>query len=104
MVLTQTSFSVGGVEAVHHHDESLPARILRRAKQPRGSDLSLIGMARRIGVDDEGAVQALVDVPLQRHRVAVIEMTAEWKGIELVDESLSGRSFACARHASMRAA
>ena len=47
-------------------------------------------MARRVGVDDEGAVQALVDVPLQRQRVAVVEVAAERLGVELVDELAAG--------------
>ena len=42
------------------------------------------------GIDDEGAVEALVDVALQRHRVAVIEVQAERLGVELVDESIAG--------------
>src|SRR4051812_46827181 len=56
-------------------------------------------MARRVGVDDKGAVQALVDVPLQRDGVAVIEMAAEGLGLELVDELATGQHVARARHA-----
>ena len=80
-----------GVEGVHHHDEFLPARVLGRAEQPRARRLALLGMARRIGIDDEGAVHALVDVPLQRQRVAVVEVAAERTGVELVDELFARR-------------
>ena len=59
----------------------------------------MLGMASGIGIDDEGAVKPLMDVPLQRHRVAVIEVAAEGKGIEFVDETLPRRGLARARHA-----
>ena len=49
----------------------------RACREAGAGHLSLLGMTRRIGVDDEGAVHALVDVPLQRQGVAVIEMAAE---------------------------
>ncbi len=61
-----------GVEAVHHHDE-----LLR-------------GLARLGRVDDERAVQALVDVLLQRGRVAVVELHPVGPGGELVREGLPG--------------
>ena len=51
-----------GVEAVHHHDE-----LLRR--RPR--------LGR---VDDERAVEALVDVLLERRRMAVVEVQARPAG------------------------
>ncbi len=54
-----------GVEAVHHHDELLPGSILRRAVAAGESLRALVGAAVRIGVDDEGTVEALADVPLQ---------------------------------------
>ena len=73
--------------------------VLRRAEQARARDLGVLGMAGRIGVDDEGAVHALVDVPLQRQRVAVIEVAAERLGVELVDELLARIDQAGARNA-----
>ena len=57
-----------GVEAVHHHDE-----LLRRR-------------ARLLRVDDERAVEALVDVLLQRRGVTVVEMEPGGAGLELVRE------------------
>ena len=88
-----------GVEGVHHHHHFLPVGILRRAEQPRARDVGVLGMPRRIGVDDEGAVHALVHVPLQRQRVAVIEVAAERLGVELVDELLARTDQPGARHA-----
>ncbi len=59
------------VEAVHHHDQLVG----RRAP------------ARR--VDDEHTVETLVDVPLQRNRVTVVEVQAERLGVELVDKPIT---------------
>ena len=86
-----------GVEAVHHHDELLPLPVLGRAEEARAGNVGLLGMTRRIGIDDEGAVHALVDVPLQRQGVAVIEVAAEREGVELVGEFLAGADLAGAR-------
>ena len=47
---------------------------------------SSAGGTRRLRIDDEDAVEPLVNVALQRNRVAVIEMQAERLGVELVDE------------------
>ena len=49
----------------------------------------MIGVAAGIGIDDEGAVHPLVDMPLKRQGMAVIEMAAERKGVELVCELLA---------------
>ncbi len=54
----------------------------------------MIGVAAGIGIDDEGAVHPLVDMPLQRQGMAVIEMAAERKGVELVREFLAGADLA----------
>ena len=78
---------------------SCHSRVLRRAEQARAGDVGMLGMAGRIGIDDEGAVHALVHVPLQRQRVAVIEVAAERLGVELVDELLARIDQAGARHA-----
>ncbi|MCZ7589090.1 MAG: hypothetical protein M5U27_09625 [Gaiella sp.] len=59
------------VEAVHHHDELAG------------------GLARRLRVDDERAVEALVDVLLERRRVAVVHVEAGRPGRELVRELLA---------------
>ena len=88
-----------GVEGVHHHHEFLPVGVLGRAEQPRAGDVGLLGVAGRIGIDDEGAVHALVDVPLQRQRMAMIEVAAERLGVELVDELLARTDQPGARHA-----
>ena len=88
-----------GVEPVHHHDHFLPARVLGRAEKPRGSLVARFGMARGIGIDDESAVESLVDVPLQRQGMAVIEMAAEGLRFELVDELAAGIDNAGTRHA-----
>ena len=67
-----------GVEAVHHHARTPASAAFSGVPCRRARGLGrLVGMARGIGVDDEGAVHALVDVPLQRQRVAVIEVAAE---------------------------
>lgn len=87
-----------GVEGVHHHDQLLPPGVLGRAQQPAARRLGLVGMAGGIGVDDEGAVHALVDVTAQRHEVAVIEVAAEGEGVELVDELAAGFGHAGAGH------
>src|SRR5262245_43159216 len=47
-------------------------------------------MARWVRIDDERAIHALVDVPLQRQSMTVIEMAAERPGIELIDELITG--------------
>ena len=62
------------------------------------------GMPRRIGIDDEDAVHAFVDVARQRQRMAVIEMAAERPGLELVDELAAGRDEPAPGTPSMRAA
>src|SRR5687768_3976436 len=56
------------VEPVHHHHQ-----LVRRG-------------AAALRVDDEDAVKSLVDVPLDRHRVAVIELQPRGLRVELVDE------------------
>ena len=61
-----------GVVAVHHQHE-----LLRRR-------------ARLLRIDDEGAVEPLVDVLLQRRRVAVVELHPRRLGRELVGELLAG--------------
>src|SRR5215212_3269874 len=76
----------GGVEGVHHHDELLPHLRLDMVGVPRFGRIPLSG---RIGVDDVGAVEPLVDVPFQRGRVAVVEVAAERFRVELVDELLA---------------
>jgi hypothetical protein len=83
-----------GVEAVHHHDEFLPLPVLGRAEEARAGNVGLLGMTRRIGIDDEGAVHALMDVPLQRQCMAVIEVASEGDGIELVGERFTGADLA----------
>src|SRR5688572_17316156 len=62
-----------GVEPVHHHHH------LAR----RGPPL--------LGVDDEGPVESLVDVTLDRDGVAVIELQPERLGVELVGEAAARR-------------
>ena len=62
-----------GVECVEHHDE-LVGRGTRR-------------LGRRI--DDEGAVEPLMHVALQRISVTVIEVDAERVGVELVYEPIT---------------
>ena len=60
------------VEPVHHHHE-------------------LVGVgAPLLGVDEEGAVEALGDVRRQRRGVAVVEVQAEGLGVELVDGRAAG--------------
>ena len=88
-----------GVEGVHHHDELLPLAGSRACRGGASGRRRLLGMPRRVGIDDEGAVHALVDVPLQRQGVAVVEVAAEREGVELVDELLAGADLAGARHA-----
>jgi hypothetical protein len=44
----------------------------------------------RVGIDEECAVKALVDVALERGGVAVVQMTAERLGVELVGEAPPG--------------
>src|SRR5687768_3858122 len=46
-------------------------------------------MASGIGIDDEAAIHALVDMAFQRQRMAVIEMAAEGVGIEDIFEHLA---------------
>ena len=92
-----------GVEGVHHHDELLPAPVLgaaeepaaRRVRQPRG--------ARRVGVDDEGAVEAFVDVRFSG-TVAMVEVAAEGVGVELVDKVAARQHLPAPGTPSMRAA
>jgi hypothetical protein len=63
------------VEGVHHHDH-------------------LVGFGTTLlGVDDERAVQAAMDVLTQRQRVTVIQVRAERLGDELVGEALPRQSF-----------
>ncbi len=62
-----------GVVAVHHHHELLCRR------------------PRLLRVDDERAVEALVDVLLQRRRVAVVELHPGRPRLELVGELAAGR-------------
>ena len=61
----------GCVEGVHHHHDLVG----------RGTTASRI--------DDERAVQSLVNVSLQRNRVAVIEMQAKRVGVELIHERVA---------------
>ena len=56
-----------GVEAVHHHHQLVGGR------------------APALRVDDEDAVESLVDVPLDGDGVAVIELESRGLGVELVD-------------------
>ena len=63
--------------------------VLGAAEKPRTGDRLVFGMARGIGIDNEGAVHAFLDVPLQRQGVAVIEMAAERLGVELIDKFLA---------------
>ena len=78
-----------GVKAVHHHRQFLPFGVFRAAQHTRRRNGRKFGVARRIWIDHEQAVHALVHVPFQRQRVAMIEMTAEGLGIELIDELLA---------------
>src|SRR5215207_250327 len=75
----------GGIEGVHHHDELLPLLRLGMIGVPRFRRIAVLG---RIRIDDVGAVESLVDVALERGRVAVVEMAAKGLGVELVDELL----------------
>ena len=75
-----------GVEAVHDEHDFLPTLVGRRAEQPAFRYGAFERMALGVGVDDERAVEALVDVPLQRQRMAVVEVAAEGLCIELVGE------------------
>src|SRR4029079_5981555 len=61
-----------GVEPVHHHHHLVG------------------GWARRLRIDDEDAVEPLVQMAFQRHGVAVIEVQPERLGVELVDERAAG--------------
>ena len=88
-----------GVEGVHHHHEFLPVAVLGAAEQARAGDIGIFGMAGGIGIDDEGAVHALVQVPFQRQSVAVVEVAAERLGVELVDEFFARADHAGARNA-----
>ena len=60
---------------------------------PRFRRVPVLG---RIGIDDVGAVEPLVDVALQRRRVAVVEVAAEGLGLELVGELLPDLDLAAA--------
>src|SRR6266850_4396385 len=60
-----------GVERVHHHDQFVGRRT---------------GAAR---IDNERPVKSLVNVPLQRNGVAMIEVQSERIRVELVDEALT---------------
>src|SRR5437870_1296556 len=64
----------------------------------REAALSRASVAIRLGVDDECAIKALVNVALQRNRMAVIEMTTEWLRIEFICELLARLHQAGARH------
>ena len=79
-----------GVEPVHHHDEFLPARMLGRAVAPAQSSVSMLWMPVGVRVDDQRAIEALMDVAFQRHGVAVVQVTAERPGVDLVREGLAG--------------
>src|SRR5205807_1040077 len=59
------------VEGVHHHHEL-----------PRW-------WAASFGIDDERAIHPLVNVPLERRGVAVIEVAAERLGIKFIGEGLT---------------
>src|SRR5829696_1866791 len=74
------------VEGVHHHHEFLPLRVFISTEKSRSCGVDMIGMASRVRVDDEGAVHPLMDMALQRQRMAVVEVTAERLRVELVDE------------------
>src|SRR5215213_2784051 len=56
-------------------------------------------MTCRIRIHDEGTVQALVDVPLQRNGVAVVEVAAKGFGLELVDEFTARKNVTSSRDA-----
>ena len=67
-----------GVEAVHHHHH-------------------LVGFRPPLlGIDDEGAVEAVGDVGGERRDVAVVEVQPERLGLELVVEDPAGLDLAAA--------
>ncbi len=69
------------IEAVHHHHHLVEGMIRRQRLVGIGVDL---GPPAR-WVDDERAVQALVDVALQRQGMAVVQVQADGIGFEFVD-------------------
>ena len=75
-----------GVERIHHHDEFLPVLRLGIVGVTRAGSLPV---SLGIGVDDECAVQALVDVSLEWNGMAVVEVTAVGIGIELIGKALA---------------
>jgi hypothetical protein len=60
---------------------------------PRFRRVAVLG---GVGIDDVGPVEPLVNVALERARVAVIEVAAEGPGLELVDELLPDLNLAAA--------
>jgi hypothetical protein len=70
-----------GVKRVHHHDQLVSGR------------------ARLARVNDEGAVEPLVDVPLQRHSVAVIQVQTRRFGVELVHKRFAGEHLVLGKRA-----
>ncbi len=78
-----------GVEAVHHHDHLVDPLILGVVVVARLGDLLLLAAVfLRVGVDDESAVETLVNVAFERDGVAVVEMAAERESVELVNRAL----------------
>src|SRR5690606_41763611 len=88
-----------GVEGVPALTYLLPPGVLRRPQKTRSRNALMLGVPGRVRIDHEGAVHALVDVPLQRQCMAVVEVAAERPGVELVDELVPRIDQAGARHA-----
>lgn len=88
-----------GVEGVHHHRQFLPSSILGAAERARGCHGRILGVPGGIGVNHEQAIHALVNVPLQRQGVAMIEVASERLGVELVDELFAGTNQTGTRNA-----
>src|SRR5215217_6832281 len=82
------------VEGVHHHHELLPIRVFGCAEKAGASHVGLLRVSCWIRIDNECAVHPLVDVSLQWQGMAVVEVTTERKGIELVGEHLAGTDLA----------
>ena len=78
-----------GVKAVHHHRQFLPFGVFRAAQHTRRRNGRKFGVARRIRIDHEKAVHALVHVPFQWQGMAMVEVAAEGLGIEFVNELLA---------------